>query len=243
MGIIDAHVHVGNNRHTKYYSLEELRRDLAEAGVQGAVVFAFPEDMYRVSDSPQSRIRANEYVLEVAETSEHVYPFYFVWGDYIVPEDLSRYAGIKWHRHPEEPRYDYDDPRCVEILEEIKRLGMPVLLEEEFHETKRFIGENPELKIIIPHMGKLSGGYEEMDVFFEKPNVYFDTSTASLEAIERVLSHVGPERVIFGSDVSGTEEPFHNFPRVELEKLRKLDLDEEEKRRIFSANIEGLIRK
>ena len=243
MRIIDAHVHLGNNRQTKYYSLRELRRDLKEAVAQGAVVFAFPEDMYRIADSPQSRMRANEYVLKAARASRNLnlYPFYFVWNDYLIPPNLDEYAGIKWHRHWNEPRYDYDDPKCSEMLERIRGLKMPVVLEEEYAETLRFVKENPGLRVIIPHMGKMNGGCERMEAFFDNPNVYFDTSTAPLEAIRNILAKVGAERMIFGSDVSGTKEPFYNFPEVELKKVLHLDLDEASRELIFAGNIERLM--
>ena len=242
MRIIDNHIHCGNNKRTKLYTLAEIKRDLGEAGAQGAVIFAFPEDMYRIEDSREWRIRANNYVLDLSRHAEEsLYPFYFVWNDYIIPENLSDYAGIKWHRHWDEPKYDYDDPRCHEILKLIKELDIPVLIEEEYDDTVRFVSDNPELKVIIPHMGNLNGGYDRMDVFFDNPNVHFDTSVASLEAIKRVLDNVGAERVIFGSDVSGTRLPFHNFTKVELAKVRQLDLDEGSKSRIFAENIESLI--
>lgn len=241
--IIDSHVHMGCNVKTKYYSEEELCRDLQEAGAQGAVIFAFPEDIYRIVDSVESRLRANEYILDVAEKSPDLYPFYFVWNDYLIPENVDRYSGIKWHRHYDEPMYDYDSPKCREFLKNIKKLEMPVLLEEEFKETERFIEKNPETVVIIPHMGYLNGGYDQMQAFHEKKNVYFDTSTASFEAIEKCLETVGRERVIFGSDVSGTQEPFYNFPKVEIEKLRKLNLKKKDLELILSGNIERIISK
>lgn len=244
MRIIDAHIHLGNRRETKYYSLGELRKDLEEAGAQGAVVFPFPEDIYRVTDTVEARVRANKYVLETAKASKDmdIYPFYFVWKDYLIPDDLEEYVGVKWHRHFwNEPRYDYDDPRCHEFLKRVKELGMPICLEEGFEETLRFVKDNPDLDIIIPHMGKLNGGYDKMNIFYDNPRVYFDTSTAEIDVIRRVLERVGPKRVIFGSDVSGTKEPFYNFPKVELAKIMKLDLKEEELELILAANIETLI--
>ena len=243
MRVIDSYVHVGRNRKTKYYSEEELWNDLRDAGAQGAVIFAFPEDMYRITDSSDSRLRANEYVSEVAGKSGDLFPFYFVWNDYLVPENLDQYRGVKWHRHFDEPRYDYDDPRCASFLERIKRLKMPVLLEEEFAETRRFIDENPELKIVIPHIGALNGGHDRMKAFYEKKNVYFDTSVAPIEAVRKCLGAVGPERIIFGSDVSGTSLPFYNFPKVELKKICSLDLREEDLELVLSGNIERILAK
>lgn len=241
MKIIDAHVHIGNNPTTKYYTLKEIKRDLREAGAHGACLFAFPEDMYRMIDSPTSRYAANEYVLKVSQNSKDFHPFYFVWNDFLIPENLSQFHGIKWHRHSDEPRYDYTCPQCKEILERITDLKLPVILEEEFGDTHRFIKENSEITVIIPHMGQANGGYEKMTVFFEDSNVYFDTAVAPLEAIQFILDHVGPERIIFASDVSGTRMPFFNFPKIELQKLAKLNLDKESSRLIYAANIERIL--
>jgi predicted TIM-barrel fold metal-dependent hydrolase len=241
MKIIDAHVHIGNNPSTKYYTLKEIRRDLREAHAHGACLFAFPEDMYRMIDSATSRLAANEYVLKVSQISNDYHPFYFVWNDYLIPENLNMFHGIKWHRHSDEPPYDYTLPKCKEILELITDLKLPVILEEEFEDTRRFIEKNSEINVIIPHMGQANGGYEKMVIFFENSNVYFDTAVAPLEAIQYILDHVGPERVIFASDVSGTKLPFFNFPKVELQKLAKLNLDQDSYRLILAANIEKIL--
>ena len=241
MKIIDAHVHIGNNPNTKYYTLKEAKQDLREAGAHGACLFAFPEDIYRMIDSTTSRYAANEYVLKASQKSKDFHPFYFVWNDYLISDNLNKYHGIKWHRHSDEPRYNYTHPQCKEILELITDLKLPVILEEEYEATRRFISENSEINVIIPHMGQANGGYEKMTVFFEDPNVYFDTAVAPLEAIQYVLDHVGPERIIFASDVSGTRMPFFNFPKVELQKLIKLNLEKESYRLIYAANIERIL--
>ncbi|HJN16199.1 MAG TPA: amidohydrolase family protein [Armatimonadota bacterium] len=243
MPIIDAHIHLGANQHTKYYPYEQMRSDLDEAGADGAVVFAFPEDIYRITDTPEARVAANEAVLAAGRLHEHVYPFYFVWGDYILPENLADYVGVKWHRHDDEPEYSYTDAACEEFIRAIAKLNMPVTLEEELEYTEDFIERAADtgLAVIIPHMGMLNGGHGAMSDFFPYDHVYFDTSCAPLEAIDRILNAVGPERVLYGSDVSGTSEPFFNFPRVEREKLDQLGLSESEHQLVFGANILRLI--
>ncbi len=241
MRLVDAHIHCGDNQETKAFTLEQVQQGLAEAGAQGAVIFAFPEDMYRLVDTPQARRRANAYVLQCATRAPDIYPFYFVWNDYELPDDLAAYAGIKWHRHADEPRYDYQDPKCEAVLEAIRALRLPVTLEEEFDLTVDFVNRNPGLPIIIPHTGLLNGGTERMDVFFDNPDVYFDTSMASPEAISHILEGVGARRVIFGSDVSGTSQPFFNFTKVELAKLDALDLSGDERRLIYAENIDRLV--
>lgn len=239
--VIDSHVHVGYNHQTKYFAFEELEKSLDDAMVDGAVIMAFPEDIYRLIDSFEARIKANQYVLDISKKKKNLYPFYFVWNDYIIPDNLAEYKGIKWHRHPDEPEYDYKSEKYRKFLQKVKDLNLPVLIEEEFFNTVKFIDRNPELTFIIPHMGKLSGGCDKMDIFFDNPRVYFDTSTASLNDIKRIFEICGAKRIIFGSDVSGTKQPFYNFPRVELEKLDMLNINEQSKRFIYSQNIERLI--
>jgi len=244
MLIIDAHTHCGNKKETKFYDKEDILKHLDEANADGAVLFAFPEDMYRVVDSKESRIRANEYVLQVAkEEKEKIFhPFYFVWNDYIIPDNFDQYEGIKWHRHADEPRYDYESSECEKMLQHIRELGIPVLIEEEFAETAAFVKRMRDVPIIIPHMGNLNGGWHLMTEFFDEKHVFFDTSTASLESIEYILNKIGSERIIFGSDVSGTQEPFFNFPKVELEKLRKLSISDADMSLILGKNIERILR-
>ena len=182
--------------------------------MHGVVVFPFPEEIYRVEDTKEARVRANEYILEAARAARHIYPFYFVLNDYIILENLEHYAGIKWYRHYDEPNYYYNDPKCYEILERIKELKMSVLIEDEYNETVNFLEQNTDLDIIIPHCGKrmwapptkekLLENFDRMKLFFDKPNVYFDTGGVEpgipLEIIKRVLVQVGPKRVILGSD-------------------------------------------
>ncbi len=243
MPIIDAHIHLGDNRHTKYYPAARMLADLADAKADGAVVFAFPEDMYRIADTRESRAAANAHVLETAAAHPHVYPFYFVWNDFVIPDNLAEYVGIKWHRHSDEPEYDYEDPRCETFIREAANLQMPVTLEEEFHHTVAFIErvEGSGLSVIIPHMGMLNGGHGLMSEFFGNERVYFDTSCAPAEVIGWFLREVSPERIIFGSDVSGTSEPFFNFPKVERQKVETLELTPREHELIFGENILGLI--
>lgn len=214
-----------------------MLRDLLLSGVDGAVIFAFPEDIYRMQDFPEGRFAANKYVLETCEPHRHLYPFYFVWKDYLIPSDLDRYRGIKWHRHPDEPKYDYADPRCEEFLCQIREHHLPVLLEEEFEATARFIERNPDINIIIPHMGERNGGTFKMKAFFDNPRVHFDTSTASQFEIGWMLELVGARRVLFGSDVSGTGLPLFNFPWVELRKIEGLGLKRNEMEMVCSRNL------
>ena len=239
MRIIDAHIHLCNMR--KPYTKEDLLHDLGEADADGAVIFAQPADMYREVDDAGERAKANQYCLDSAEGLEGWYPYYFVWNDYVIPDNFGEYVGIKWHRHHDEPRYDYAVSACERFIQAIRERNIPTTLEEEFDNTVALVERLMPAPVIIPHCGKLNGGHLKMDAFFANPRVYFDTSTANPEALAHILGGVGPERVIFGSDVSGTSQPYFNFTKVELEKVLQLGLSDTELEMVLAQNVEGLI--
>jgi len=239
MHIIDAHIHLGDMN--KPYPKAAMMADLAAAGAAGACIFAFPEDMYRTVDDPQVRRQANEYVLDSAAGEPEINPYYFVWNDWVIPEDFSEYVGIKWHRHADEPTYDYAAPGCEAMIQAIRDRNLPVIIEEEFDNTVHLIERLGGVPVIIPHCGCANGGHERMDIFFDNPHVYFDTSVATPDKVQYILVGVGAGRVIFGSDCSGTSMPFFNFPKIELEKILQLGLSDAELQMILGENIECLV--
>ena len=244
MRIIDAHLHLGINPNTKQYTVDDLSRELVDAGASGAVCFAFPEDMYRSVDDAEIRRRMNEYVRDADGLARDltIYPFYFMAMDYLLPADLDAYVGIKWHRHSDEPRYNYDDPACKEALREIERRALPMTLEEEFHCTEHVAQTYPGIPLIIPHLGRLNGGPDRMDRFFDRQNIYFDTGPAGAEeTILRFVEQIGPKRLVMGSDYSGCVPPFTHTPKLERAKIEGLGLSESEERLILGENIERLL--
>ncbi|MDD5706933.1 MAG: glycoside hydrolase family 127 protein, partial [Kiritimatiellae bacterium] len=240
--IIDGHVHVGNSLlpGVKTYTKDLMWKELREVNASGAVIMAFPEDIYRRNNTAEERNAANEYVLAVAKGEPDIYPLYTVWTDYIIPTNLDQYAGIKWHRHDNEPKYDYDTPACKAFQAAIKKLNLPVLLEEEFEPTVRFIKDNPELTVIIPHIGESNGGIDKMDVFFDNPKVYFDISGMETKVIRHTYDAVGAKRLIFGTDHSATPKWEKLTLPVSIKRTTDVGLPEAELALIFSSNVERL---
>ncbi|HHN45873.1 MAG TPA: GNAT family N-acetyltransferase [Planctomycetes bacterium] len=235
--MIDAHVHLGDFPE-KRYTRENLAADLRAAECSGAVVFAFPEDMYRVEDSPSRRARAHEYILNAAAHDPEIHPFFFVWRYDEVPEALpALYKGVKWHRHSDEPEYEYASDAFRSVAALINENAMPVTLEEERENTFLLLERLDVAPVIIPHCGRMNGGFDGLKPLLDRPNVFFDTSVAPIDEVRTVLDAVGPHRLIFGSDVSGTRTPFFNFPKVELEKLKQLSLSENDWRLVTRENI------
>jgi predicted TIM-barrel fold metal-dependent hydrolase len=169
----------------------------------------------------ERRRRANEYLLDLGDRDLRVHPFLFLWNDFAVDQLRPVHKGIKWHRHSDEPEYAYDDPECARAVRIIRELDLPVLLEEEPGNTVRFIREiAPNVRVIIPHLGALNGGFEVLarHGLWEMERVHADTSLAGKPEIREYVRRYGSSRLLFGSDF-----PFGD-PGAELRKLRDCSL-------------------
>ncbi len=144
---------------------------------------------------------------------------------------------IKWHRHPGEPVYHYDDPRCREFLDAVRDRNLPILLEESLENTLFFLDELAQgLAVIIPHLGGLNGGYVALDRagVWRRPQVYADTAVAALPEIKDFIRRFGTGRLMFGSDY-----PFGS-PASELDKIMSLNLPDDQTRAILGDNFRRL---
>lgn len=242
--IIDSHIHCGVQHSDLPFA--EIAPLLREAGITDCCLFAPVEDIYDRDDFhfqdnthwQQARRAANRYLLDLAEAGEAIFPYLFVWNDFAIEELRRPYRGIKWHRHSYEPIYHYDDPRCGRMLAEITRRRLPVVLEESFDNTLRFIERlAPEAVIIIPHLGGLNGGYQALDRagVWQRDNVYADTALASPQEMRHFLEHYGPHKLLFGSDY-----PF-GLPAGELRKIERLDLDPADFEQVVAGTVLGLL--
>lgn len=242
--IIDSHIHCGVQHSDLPFA--EIAPLLREAGITDCCLFAPVEDIYDRDDFhfqdnthwQQARRAANRYLLDLAEAGEAIFPYLFVWNDFAIEELRRPYRGIKWHRHSYEPIYHYDDPRCGRLLAEITRRRLPVVLEESFDNTLRFIERlAPEAVIIIPHLGGLNGGYQALDRagVWQRDNVYADTALASPQEMRHFLEHYGPHKLLFGSDY-----PF-GLPAGELRKIERLDLDPADFDQVVAGTVLGLL--
>ena len=244
MQIIDSHIHCGvQNVNLPFEVILPL---LEEAGIAGACLYAPVEDIYDRynpnfqdnQDWQRTRHAANSYLLELAARDESIFPYLFVWNDFAIEELQQAYRGIKWHRHDNEPIYHYDDPRCGDIIDEISRRRFPIVLEESFTNTCRFVEQlAPDAVIIIPHLGALNGSYPALERagIWQRPNTYADTALAPIDHMRHFVQHYGPERLLFGSDF-----PF-GAPGHELRKVEALNLASVDQDKILSGNILALI--
>lgn len=244
--IIDCHLHCGVQNVP--WGWEHKSPLLLAAGIRGVGIIPPVEDIYdrgdpNFSDSPAwqaCRRQAHRYLLELRKACRTnaagrfaLYPYFFVWNDFAFEDLGPEYVAIKWHRHPEEPPYRYDHPRCREFLQVVRERRLPILLEESFDNTLMFLERlGPDLPVVIPHLGKLNGGYGSLREagVWDRLLTYADTSTADPLEIEDFLGRCGSDRLLFGSD-----HPFGE-PQLELAKIRDLHLPENQSRAVLGDN-------
>jgi len=244
--IIDSHLHCGCQNVS--WGWEGLRPALKNAGIQEVGLIPPVEDIYdrydpAFIDDPAwqaCRRRAHRYLLELHDPDLAIHPYFFVWNDFAWEDLGPEFVAIKWHRHDNEPRYQYEAPRCREFLQVVQSRGLPILLEETLHNTLFFLEKlvPDRVPVIIPHLGALNGGYRALDRagVWKLPQIYADTALAAGSEIEDYLGRYGHTRLIFGSDY-----PFGS-PGYELAKVQGLNLPGEQARAVLGDNFRRVCR-
>jgi uncharacterized protein len=234
---LDSHTHCGYT-----VPFEELSKEWRLGDIDGGVVFSPVEEIYdrydpffTDSDEYKNRRRSvHSYLLDVAER-ERIYPYFFIWNDFAtIPED---FVGIKWHRHGGEPTYNYDSKECERVLSHIVERKLPIVLEEEFHNTLSFVDRIAGgTVVIIPHMGALNGGYYRLKTagLFDDLNIWTDTALGGPGEIRDFAESFGTDRILFGSDY-----PF-GIPSHEKRKIENL-FSGDELQSILSGNLRRLL--
>lgn len=137
-------------------------------------------------------------------------------------------AGIKFH--PPFQKADLSSEKYIPMWKHINHLGFPVLIHCGGARTEgpydlyssgaaKFIKYLPDVPVVLAHMGGRSGKPEEEKILFDFPeNVYIDTAMSAERQdpadFERLVSAMGPERVVFGSDFPyGTQKAAIAFIR------------------------------
>jgi uncharacterized protein len=243
--VIDAHAHCGIIDRSWPQSVEAYARQAAGTDIGGVAFFSPVMEIYDrydpdFLDTPAWRLRrrqSNAHLLALEPGGLTVYPYFFIWNDFAVEQLSTGHCGIKWHRHSGEPVYAYDDPRCRSALDEIRRRRLPVVLEEEFGNSVRFIRKLAQgITVIIPHLGMLNGGFRAIaeSGLWAQENVWADTALAERDEIREYIRSYGHRRLMFGSDF-----PFGD-PYAELQKVRSLHLDPAVEAAVLGGNFMGL---
>jgi predicted TIM-barrel fold metal-dependent hydrolase len=213
MDLIDSHTHWGPSvTMGAEVTTEELLLQAEQSGVSRIVIFPFPS--MALADEG-----INEKLLEETNRIRKFIPYYYIPETMTpIPNGKGFYGG-KWHwmRGIQDASSNYqalEDAKLEEFIDASERMGLPIVLEEEFAFTEAFVKKTKSLKIIIPHLGGLGGNpMNFLDTFKGRENVFFDTALASSDTVMKFIDKIGHERILFGSDV-----PFGTM-KWELEKV------------------------
>ncbi|MBN1547531.1 MAG: amidohydrolase family protein [Syntrophaceae bacterium] len=227
--IVDSHVHWGpsitlNMEVTTQMIMQEQR----ESGVTHVVILPFPSTAIMSND-------VNVQLLTETRKVDHFIPYFYIRENFSpIPEG---YFGGKWHwmRGWQDMESNYDvlrDSELPDLIAKLEKTDKPIIFEEEFEFTVQFVDRFPNLKLIIPHLGLLGGNpLDFLKKFKNKENIYFDTALGQKSTIYEFVKTLGPERVIFGSDI-----PFGSM-ESELSKVLGLSINNTDKERVLYKNI------
>ena len=185
-----------------------------------------------VTSKPATQTDVNRFAKEIVRTNVISFGGLHPDCENVIEEieklkDLNM-AGVKFH--PPFQRVHLDDEKYIPMWQRINHLGFPVLIhcgrargEGEYDlfpsGVFKFIKYLSDVPVVLAHMGGRSGIPEEEKILFELPeNVFVDTTMSAerqeMEDFERLVTAMGPERVIFGSDFPyGTQKAAIAFIR------------------------------
>ena len=248
--IFDAHTHMGPGLRMHSYELaldtirgEDLIAALDRAGIDRACTFAplieggeFEDPNYEQSNRAicQACRRYPDRLVGYCRVNPH-------WGEDALIEmrrchDEYGFHGLKLH--PDWEYFAANSPIVQPLAAQCEEYGWPIFLHSGYyplsHPTlmlplaKRF----PRVTLILAHLGYRHTS-DAILVALECPNVYLETSANSTQAaIAECIRRVGPDRVLFGSDIPYT------LPEDVVRKIALLPgLTEEARAKIMGGNM------
>jgi uncharacterized protein len=238
--IIDCHCHAGKGDGLTGpwdtdASLDAYMRRAAEVGITRTVLLAAFHSDYLIANREVARM--------VRARRDRFYAFAFVHAlrdrgriRSMVQEAVEQhgFAGIKVHR--------YDARISREICETAREFRLPVLYDVmgEVSVVELLATEYPRVNFIIPHLGSFADDWAAQSSLIPHlqryANVYTDTAgVRRFDLLARAIEAAGPHKVLFGTD-----GPWLH-PRVELEKIKALRLNEHDATMVLGGNLLRLI--
>ncbi|MHB8111652.1 MAG: amidohydrolase family protein [Syntrophorhabdaceae bacterium] len=219
-------------------STGELLNQQRQSGVDYVIIIPFPSTAIENNS-------INVRILDESHKIESFFPYHYIRENYDsadfdpLPEE---YFGGKWHwmRGRQDSSSNYrvlQDPLLPGLIEKLRKTGKPIIFEEELDFTQAFVDMFPEIMLIIPHLGLLGGDPADfLKAFKHHDTIYFDTALGSKDMIYEFTRTIGPERILFGSDV-----PFGTM-RSELSKITGLSIAPKDRDLILAGNAVRLAR-
>jgi predicted TIM-barrel fold metal-dependent hydrolase len=247
--IIDAHTHLSD---TDYGNTETYLKIIKEAGIdQGVAVPGAMLDVRKMTDyitgksKPDNPVPDNQYVENAIKSNKNIQGFICINPhDKDVSEQLENglklgFKGLKLS--PLSHQFSFASKGVSTLASLCGEYGFPVYSHVVYSpgaSTAKFVQlakQFPKTNFIIGHMGFGPADQEAVEAAKTLPNFYLETSTGNYLHIQETVKKLGASKVIFGS-----EYPL-SHPAIELEKILRLQVTDDEREQVLSKNIKHLL--
>jgi len=235
--IIDAHVHMGT---ALYFQMSAdadfLIRQADAAGFDKLFVTEADALFYDMSEGNDRLAR------ELARYPDRLIGYVSVPTPRLgrrVVDELRRCREtygmrlVKTYSHPEA---SMAEPAAFPLLETAAELGMPVMAHITPDESDYLMQHVPQVRLVMAHMGGQPYAHGDwhraVAVAKKHPNLLLDTATSQIDngMIEYAVAELGPEKIVFGTDMPLLD------PYTQLAKITGAEIDEHAKSLILGGN-------
>jgi len=246
--IIDVHGHIGRTRgfRARFHSPAEVVRLMDLTATEIMIFSAMP----LLAEQFEMGYREAVETLEAYPTRFRAYTVFDPnWPDVslrLLEQHQTRpgFVGIKVHPSfhgvaPEDPRYRdlwaFANEHALTVLTH-SWAPDPANPTQNLATADRFadiLARHPRLRVILGHLGGRDTGIRlSVDLMRAHANCYADISgdTHYLGLLEHVTAQVGPDRLLYGTDVNWIE------PRYHVGRVLKARLSADDRMRIYRNN-------
>jgi len=146
--------------------------------------------------------------------------------------------GVKMYSHPESP---ITEATSTAILETAADYRLPVLGHFTPSECDVLMHRVPQAIVVMAHMGgqpyALGNWHLAVEVASRHSNLYLDTASSQIDngMLEHAAKHIGPEKILFGTDVPLLD------PWVQRAKVEEAEISDEARGLIMGGNLQRLL--
>lgn len=251
--IFDCHLHCPAEKGEKWQwykvtnSFEDFVNYLNKTGVQRGII----NSQRSFGTKPEEFIAGNREVARYVEKSKGRFIGACVVNPLYIEESLKEIEychnqlGFVWvgelcnYMVP----YLYSIREFEMLVEQVVKLNMVLALHTEQGELEYVAQKFPQVTIAFAHFGddhEYEDIFKRIDIVAQNSNFYLDTSGYGHDRVgvlEYAVKTIGPDRILFGSDFS------INDPGTVIARIRNSFLTMEQKQKILSGNLLGLLKK
>lgn len=231
--IIDAHAHLGTLGRFSA-SADDLIRMANRAGIEKMVVSNLDAIFYDTragNDALAAAMRAYpDRIIGYAS-------FTSAYFGQAVLDEIDRCVldyGMRGLKIYSANKRSVAEPDMFPIVEHAAELGLPILAHAHAQEIDTLARQVPQATILIAHLGEQAetNMWQTLTMARSHPNVILDLTSSQIYAglVEACVETVGPERVVFGTDMPLLE------PEVQIQKVYAANIDEEARQLILGGN-------